>query len=294
MKRRITNLLFGLLFLVGFGILIYPTVSDQWNTYRQSKLITGYQEVVSEMREEDFTDEWIAARAYNQALEYNALYTDAFGGSDSELESTDYWKVLNVAEDGVMGYISIPAIKLKLAIYHGAAENVLQTGVGHIKGTNLPIGGDTNHAVLAAHRGLPSARLFTDIDQLQPGDMFYIYILNEIYAYQVDQIQDMVDKNDSVALGTALALEEGKDYVTLFTCTPYGVNSHRLLVRGIRVDYVADEKEEVRMTAPEVMLESVQNYYSFYLILGLSVTILLIVIMKLVMNHRSRKRGKSK
>ncbi len=292
MKRIITNILFGLLFLVGFGILIYPTVSDQWNTYRQSKLISSYQEVVAEMEEEDFTKEWEAARSFNEALEYNALYAGAFGAEGQELEDTQYWDVLNVAGDGVMGYLSIPKINIKLAIYHGSDESVLQTGVGHVNGTNLPIGGETNHCVLPAHRGLPSARLFTDIDQLEKGDMFYIHILDETFAYQVDRILDMVDKEDAEALGEALALEEGKDLVTLFTCTPYGVNSHRLLVRGFRVDYT-EEEEVAAVTAPEAMLESVQNYYMIYLIFGLSATFLVIVIMKFLMNRKSKKEKKS-
>jgi len=290
MKRIIRNILFGLIFLVGLGVLLYPTVSDQWNTYRQSKLINHYQEVVSQMKEEDFSAEWEKAIAYNDAMVYNALYDDVFGATQEDLKSTEYWKVLNVAGDGVMGYLSIPDIKVKLAIYHGSDETVLQTGVGHINGTNLPIGGDTNHTVLAAHRGLPSARLFTDIDQLEVGDVFYIYMMNETLAYQVDQILDMVDKNDAAALGAALALEEGKDYVSLFTCTPYGVNSHRLIVRGIRIPYEEEVKEEVKVTAPEVMLESVQNYYTFYLIFGLAVTLLVIIIMKFVFGRRRRKK----
>ena len=288
-KRRISGILFGLIFLIGFGVLMYPTVSNQWNTYRQSKLINHYQQVVSQMKEEDFSAEWEKARAYNDAMTYNALYDDAFGTGTEDLKSTEYWKVLNVAGDGVMGYLSIPDIKVKLAIYHGSDETVLQTGVGHINGTKLPIGGNTNHTVLAAHRGLPSARLFTDIDQLEKGDVFYIYMMNETLAYQVDQILDMVDKDDAAALGEALALEEGKDYVSLFTCTPYGVNSHRLIVRGTRIPYEEEIKEEVKVSAPEAMLESVQNYYSFYLIFGLSVTFLLIVIMKFFMGRKRRK-----
>lgn len=290
MKRLIRAILFGLIFLVGFGILIYPTVSDQWNTYRQSKLINNYQEVVSQMQEEDFSAEWEMARCFNEKLVYNALYTDAFGADAADLKETEYWKLLNIAGDGIMGYLSIPDIKVKLAIYHGADESVLQTGVGHINGTNLPVGGETNHSVLAAHRGLPSARLFTDIDQLELGDMFYINILDETFAYQVDRVQDMVDKNDAAALGAALEQEEGKDYVSLFTCTPYGVNSHRLIVRGVRVDYVEETKEEVKVTAPEVMLESVQNYYTFYLIFGLAFTFLVIIIMKFVLGRRSKKK----
>ena len=178
MKRIITNILFGLMFLVGFGILIYPTVSNQWNTYRQSKLITSYEEVVREMEEEDFSEEWALARGYNEEIEYNALYSDAFGSGNTDMKDAEYWKVLNLADDGIMGYISIPKINIKLAIYHGSEETVLQTGIGHIDGTKLPIGGESTHCVLSGHRGLPSARLFTDLDQMEKGDMFYIEAAN--------------------------------------------------------------------------------------------------------------------
>lgn len=287
MKRTVSGILFGLMFLVGFGVLIYPTVSNQWNTYRQSKLITSYEEVVQEMEEEDFSAEWELARNFNETIEYNAIYGDAFGTEDTDLEDTEYWKILNVANDGVMGYLSIPKINVKLAIYHGSEEEVLQTGIGHINGTKLPIGGESTHCVLAAHRGLPSARLFTDIDQLQKRDMFYVHVLDETLAYSVDQILDMVDKDDVDALEGALGIEEGEDHITLFTCTPYGVNSHRLLVRGSRVPY--NGEEDVVVTAPEAVVQSIQNYYMIYLILGLAVTFLVIVIMKTVMKHGDRK-----
>lgn len=291
MKRKINNILFGLLFLIGFGILVYPTVADQWNTYRQNKLITSYEERISEMQAEDFSAEWEKAEIYNQTMQYNALYSGLEDQGVSELEESEYWKVLNLAEDGVMGYLSIPKIDLKLAIYHGTAENVLQTGVGHVIGSNLPIGGETNHAILPAHKGLPSAKLFTDIDQLKKGDMFYVHILDQTFAYQVSDVFDMIDKDDAESLGKALARKEGKDLVTLFTCTPYGVNSHRLLVQGSRVEYM--EEEEVKnVSAPEAMLESVQNYYMIYLILGLSVTILIIVVMKFAMGRRKKKVAK--
>ena len=232
MKKKISAILFGLLFLVGFGILVYPTVSNQWNTYRQSQLISNYQSVVQDMTPEDFTQEWERAEAFNATITQNNLYSDVFGESTTDLQSTEYWKILNEAGDGIMGYLSIPKINIKLAIYHGTADDVLQTGVGHLNGTKLPIGGESTHCVVAAHRGLPSAKLFTDIDQLRNGDKFYIHVLDQVLAYEVDQILPMVDKDDHETLENALKIEEGKDQVTLFTCTPYGVNSHRLLVRG--------------------------------------------------------------
>lgn len=287
MKRKIANVLFGLLFLIGFGILVYPTVSDQWNTYRQSRLISNYETTVENLTEEDFSDEWQKAIAFDQALVRNDLYGDVFGEDDGELESTEYWNVLNVANDGVMGYLSIPKINVKHAIYHGTGDKVLQTGIGHLNGTKLPIGGESTHSVLAAHRGLPSARLFTDLDQIKKGDMFYVHVLDEILAYQVDQILDMVDKDDRETLEAALQIEEGKDQVTLFTCTPYGVNSHRLLVRGTRVPYNGEEEAETSVA--ESMLKTVQNYYMLYLILGLSITFLIILFMRFLFKAKDKK-----
>ena len=289
MKRKLSGILFGLLFLTGFGILVYPTVSNQWNTYRQSRLISDYEKVVSDMKPEDYTEEWEAAREFDSTLVQNNIYGDVFGSDDTQIEDTDYWKVLNVAEDGVMGYLSIPKINGRLAIYHGTAEDVLQTGIGHMNGTSLPIGGESTHSVLAAHRGLPAARLFTDIDQMQQGDMFYIHVLDETLAYQVDQILDMVEKDDHETLEDALQIQEGKDQVTLFTCTPYGVNSHRLLVRGTRVPY--NGEEETENTPVDSMLRAIQNYYMLYLILGVAVTLLVILIMKFLFDRKNKKHS---
>ena len=286
MKRRVPSILFALMFLLGFGILVYPTIANQWNTYRQSHLISNYEEVVQEMEKEDFSEYWEAARSFNQNITENKLYEDVFGIENSDMKDTEYWRVLNLTGDGIMGYISVPKINIKLAIYHGTAEDVLQTGVGHLGGTKLPIGDDSSHTVLAAHRGLPSARLFTDVDQLVKGDMIYIHVFDETFAYQVDQILDMIDKDDTEALQDALAVVDGEDKVTLFTCTPYGVNSHRLLVRGTRVAY--NGEEEVELSIPENMLKSVQNYYMIYLILGLAVTILVITIMRFVFNKKRK------
>ncbi len=282
MKRTWINLAFLLLFLVGFGILSYPTISDQWNTYRQSRLISTYEETVAQMEPADYSREWERARDFNDTFTKNNLYGDAFGASEGDLTDTEYWNVLNAAGDGVMGYLSIPKINIRLGVYHGTGEDVLQTGVGHLDGTKLPIGGESTHSVLAAHRGLPSARLFTDVDQLERGDRFYLHILDEIFAYEVDQILPMVDKDDTETLEEALQIVEGEDYVTLFTCTPYGVNSHRLLVRGTRVHY--EGEEEVESTPVDSMIRAVQNYYMLYLILGLSITLLVILVMRYLLH----------
>ena len=276
MKKKISAILFGLLFLVGFGILIYPTVSNQWNTYRQSQLISNYQSVVQDMTPEDFTQEWERAEAFNATITQNNLYSDVFGESTTDLQSTEYWKILNEAGDGIMGYLSIPKINIKLAIYHGTADDVLQTGVGHLNGTKLPIGGESTHCVVAAHRGLPSAKLFTDIDQLRNGDKFYIHVLDQVLAYEVDQILPMVDKDDHETLENALKIEEGKDQVTLFTCTPYGVNTERLLVRGHRVEYVEQEVEAEKTLFSGI---SIHTNYLLWVIVGLLVTTAFIVVL---------------
>lgn len=289
MKRKIFSILFGILFLAGFGILAYPTVSNQWNTYRQSKLISNYKEVTKNIDTEDFEKEWAKAEHYNDSITVNQpMSGDVFNESGKEDKNSAYWNVLNLSGDGIMGYISIPKINVELAIYHGTSDDVLQTGVGHIEGTKLPIGGEGNHTVLAAHRGLPSARLFTDLDQLVEGDKFYIHILDQVLAYQVDQILSMVDKDDTEALEQAMQIEEGQDYVTLFTCTPYGVNTHRLLVRGTRVEY--NGEEDTPQTPAESVKNIVQDYYMFFLIGGVAVTVIAIGVIRICMNRKRRKK----
>ena len=288
MKRKV---IFGILFFIGFLVVAYPVISDQWNTYRQSRLISDYDQKVSQMKEEDFEEVWEAARAYNETFSQNSILSDVFGiDGDQDIRSTEYWKVLNVTGDGIMGYLTIPKINVKLSVYHGTSEDVIQTGVGQLNGTKLPIGGESNHSVLSAHRGLPSAKLFTDIDQLGKGDRFYLHILNEDLAYEVDQVLPMIDKDDYDALEDAVKIEEGQDQVTLFTCTPYGVNSHRLLVRGHRVPYDG----ELETTPVESMVQVVRTYYMLYLLIGLGVTALAILTMRRIARRRERKRAGNK
>lgn len=291
MKRKITTFIFGLLFLAGFGILIYPTVSNQWNTYRQQQLISTYDKAVSKLEPEDFDAAWEAAETFNNSFDHNNIFGDVFSTQSklNDIKDTEYWKVLNIEGNGIMGYLSIPKINVKLSIYHGTSDEVLQTGVGHLNGTKLPIGGESTHSVLSAHRGLPSAKLFTDIDQMKKGDRFYLHILDENLAYEVDQILPMVDKDDHETLEKALQIESGQDYVTLFTCTPYGVNTHRLLVRGHRVPY---EGEEIASTPVDTMVQAIQNYYMLFLLLGLAVTALVIVLMKHLFKPRKKQAKK--
>lgn len=283
MKKRLSGILFGLVFLTGLGIFLYPTISEQWNKYHQSKAIAGYEELVADMAEEDFDTVWAEAGSYNAAITMNTFGGDAFSKQENSQKDTAYWAVLNLENNGIMGYISIPKINQKLPIYHGTSDPVLQIGVGHISGTKLPVGGKGTHSVLAAHRGLPSARLFTDIDQLKAGDKFYIHVLNEVLAYEVDRILPMVDKNDMESLTEALQNEEGQDYVTLFTCTPYGVNSHRLLVRGHRTEYHGEDDEN--LTVEEAMLQSVKDYYMFYALLAVASSILIAICIRMFRNR---------
>lgn len=289
MLRKIASYLFALLFLVGLGVLTYPTISNQWNTYRQNQLISTYQETVAAMTPEDFSTEWEQANALNATITENNIHGDVFGEDEEDNEMSAYRQALNIRGDGIMGYLTIPKINVKLSIYHGTADSVLQTGVGHLNGTSLPIGGQGTHSVLAAHRGLPSSKLFTDVDQLEEGDVFYIKVLDETLAYQVDQILPMVESTDMDTLSEALAIDDNEDYVSLFTCTPYGVNTHRLIVRGTRIPYEPTEITDDN-TPAGVVVEAVKDYYMLYLIAGLVVALILILLLRLIF-RRKRNKG---
>ncbi|MDO5134991.1 MAG: class C sortase [Eubacteriales bacterium] len=226
-------------FLAGLGILLYPTISDLWNNYRNQQLISEYSSAVEELEPEDYTELWEEARAYNQEHRVNTIM-DAFDQEKGDyVLSHPYDQILNPMGNEIMGYVEIPKINVRLAIYHGVGAEALENGCGHIEGTSLPIGGVGNHAALSAHRGLPSAKLFTDLDQLEEGDLFLIRVLDEVLAYRVDQILTVLPQETE-----ALAIQEDKDLVTLVTCTPYGVNSHRLLVRGVRTEYQEEDEKE--------------------------------------------------
>lgn len=225
MKKQGTTILLLLVFLTGLGIMLYPTVSDAVNRAHQTRVLDSYDKTVSAL-ENDLEKEQMleAARAYNAAVAADSkalLHPEQF---------PEYATLLNVSGSGVMGYVSIPKLRTMLPIYHGTDASVLQVGAGHLEGTSLPIGGAGTHAVLSAHRGLPSARLFTDLDQLEIGDTFQITVLDRTLTYAVDKISIVLPTETEL-----LAVEPEGDYVTLMTCTPYGINSHRLLVRGVRV-----------------------------------------------------------
>lgn len=224
-KSRIATIIIGAVFLAGMSLLLYPTVSNLWNSYHQSRAIVDYTEQVGETSEE------IASRLWADAVEYNAgLAADADRFSMTDEKRKAYESQLNLSAGGVMGYLEIPRINCYLPIYHGTDSSALQTGIGHLEGSSLPTGGKGTHCVLSGHRGLPSAKLLTDLDEMEVGDLFSLEVLDQTLTYEVDQIQT-VDPYDL----SALEIDPEKDYCTLVTCTPYGINTHRLLVRGHRV-----------------------------------------------------------
>ncbi|AGU77296.1 class C sortase [Streptococcus intermedius] len=229
--------MFGLLalFFIGVGLLVYPSFSDYWNTFHQSRVIMKYADRVSNMNKDEYARLIKEANQYNQELQKTGIKWNM-----TDAEKASYNRYLDFESSGVMGYITIPKINVELPIYHGTSDSILQTSIGHIEGSSLPVGGLGSHTILSGHRGLPSARLFTNLDQLAAGDTFTLTVLNETYTYEVDQIR-IVEPTDL----SSLQLEPGKDYCTLVTCTPYGVNTHRLLVRGHRVENVNGNAELV-------------------------------------------------
>ena len=280
MKKDRTNLILVLIFIIGLSVMLYPTVSDYWNSRTQSRAVATYNETVESMSEEDYEEMFQEAEAYNEALSQVSM---PFVNFD---QVAGYEDILDVSGTGIMGYISIPEIDVRLPIYHGTSDPVLQIGAGHMYGTGLPVGGEGNHSVIAGHRGLPSARLFTDLDQLETGDKFYLHVLDKVLAYEVDQISDMVDKDDIDTLTSLMQKQEGEDLVTLFTCTPYGINSHRLLIRGHQVEYHGEDEEN---EDENTMLRSVREYYMLYGLALLAALLLLAVIIRFVRRKKVLK-----
>lgn len=275
MKSKTSKLMIGIIFLTGLSLLLYPFVANQWNNYRQKQLISSYEQTVSQKEASngiDYDAELKKAEAYNEAL-LPSILPDSFAIADASEEDQTYMNTLNIAGDEMMGIVEIPKIDIKLPIYHTTEEDVLKQAAGHLEGSSLPIGGKSTHAVISAHRGLPSASLFTDLDQLKKGDLFLIHVLNKTLCYEVDKISVVKPEETS-----ALAVEEGEDLVTLLTCTPYGVNTERLLVRGHRVPYeeqkVADEKTPLSGI-------SLHTNYLLWVIVGLAVTAFFILVLYL-------------
>ena len=244
MRKKHSNLILVLVLLVGLSILAYPIVSDWVNAKNQSHLIADYSKAVESIDDAGYEALFAAAGQYNRALlekPYRWLL------SDEELAA--YNEILDVTGNGVMGYVEIPCISVFLPVFHGANRDVLQVAAGHVEGSSLPVGGESTHSVISAHRGMPSSKLFTDLDQVELGDIFTFSLLNRTLAYEVDQILVVLPQELE-----ALEIEEGQDYFTLVTCTPYGVNSHRLLVRGHRIE-TAEEAGVIRITADAVRID---------------------------------------
>lgn len=272
MKKHLPTIMLILVFLVGLSLLLYPTVSDYWNSLHQSRAIATYAENVAELDNDTYDHLWAQAQAFNEGiLSRSNLY------ALSEEEQEQYEQALDVSGSGIMGYIEIPEIKCSLPIYHGTDEAALQIAAGHIEWTSLPVGGEGTHCVISGHRGLPSAKLFTNLDQLEVGDLFLLRVLDETLTYEVDQIL-IVEPHEL----DALHIEEGKDLCTLVTCTPYGVNTHRLLVRGHRVEN-QEAAKIVRVTADAMQIDPV-------MVAPLVAAPMLLLLLVWVMAHGRKKK----
>lgn len=243
-RDHFLTVLFILILFAGLSLLLYPSISNYWNSFHSTQAISNYTEEVANLDHQEYDDLWDAARKYNEEL---SRHGTAYRLTDEQTQQ--YETLLNVSRLGIMGSIEIPEIDVNLPIYHGTDESVLQVAVGHLEWSSLPIGGDGTHCVLSGHRGLPSAKLFTNLDQLEKGDTFLLRILDEVLTYEVDQIL-IVEPQETAAL----QIEHGKDYCTLITCTPYGINTHRLLVRGHRIDTL-QEASAIRIIADAIQIE---------------------------------------
>lgn len=244
MKNKLTTILLILALFAGLSLLLYPTVSDYWNSLHASQAVADYAENVRNLEAEKYEQVLQDAKSYNQMLPYEQT---TFALSEEEKEAYD--ALLDISGTGVMGYIEIPTVNISLPVYHGTEDAVLQIAVGHLEWSSLPVGGESTHCVLSGHRGLPSARLFTNLDKLVAGDKFIMRVLDEVLTYEVDQIL-IVEPTDV----STLIIEAGKDLCTLVTCTPYGINSHRLLVRGHRIEN-QDEAKAIRVTSDAIQIE---------------------------------------
>ena len=272
MKKNKSTLILILVFFVGLSVMLYPTISDYVNQRNQSRAVANYAQSVDTMTDADYSAYFDAADAFNAqvAANENALYRpDQLSG---------YYDTLDITGTGIMGYITIAKIGVELPIYHGTSDSVLQIAAGHLEGTSLPVGGASTHAVISAHRGLPSAKLFTNLDQLEVGDTFTITVLDRVLTYEVDK--------STIVLPTQtddLLVADGKDYVTLMTCTPYGINTHRLLVRGRRVE-TPDQFKRIRVTAEALKIEPI------IVAPVMALPMLLILLIGMLLSTRKRKK----
>ena len=271
-KKNLSSIILVLIFIIGLSLLLYPSFSDYWNSFHQSRAIASYAQSVTTIDDDQYEKMWAQAQEYNTTL---AKKQNRWVLSEEEYE--EYEDLLNIGGTGIIGYIEIPNIKVSLPIYHGVDEAVLQIAVGHIEGSSLPVGGEGTHCVISGHRGLPSAKLFTNLDEMEEGDLFMMRVLDETLTYEVDQIR-IVEPEDL----SALEIEEGKDLCTLVTCTPYGNNSHRLLVRGHRVENM-ESANSIRVTADAMQIDPVM------VAPVIAVPILLILLIWLLVHYRKRR-----
>ena len=274
-KKNLITVILVAVFLAGAGLLAYPTVADWWNSFHQSRAVASYMEAVTNLDTSKYDEILASADRYNEKLAKTGIIW-----TPDEKQTAEYMKELDVNNTGIMGYIDIPKIDVKLPIYHGTDDAVLQIAIGHITGTSLPVGGASSHCLVSGHRGLPSARLFTDIDKLQTGDTFTMNVLNRTVTYQVDQIR-VVEPTDL----SDLQIEKGKDYCTLITCTPYGINTHRLLVRGHRV---SNAQGDALVVADAMQIETV--FVAPFI--GVPVLVLLVIMMFVMTGLERRKHRK--
>ena len=273
----------GALMLAGLSLLVYPLVANTWNNHVQATLVNNYAESVENAIKEgtlDIDAEFDKAYRYNEEL-LPSILPDSFAEAEANGADQTYMSILNANGDGIMGYIQIPSINVKLPIFHTTSEDVLQTGVGHLEGSSLPVGGESTHSVLSAHRGLPSATLFTDLDKVQIGDDFFLIIMDEYIAYEVDQIE-VVEPDDT----SLLQVEDGKDLCTLITCTPYGVNTQRLMVRGHRIPYTPELLADAK--TPTFGTVSLRTNYLLWVIVGLAIVTAFIIVLHLIDKRKSK------
>ncbi len=286
-KNNYKLICIGALMIAGLSLLLYPLVANTWNNHVQSQLVSNYTEAVTTAIEEgkiNTEDELNRAYEYNEEL-LPSILPDSFAAAEANGTDANYMSILNANDDGIMGYVQIPSINVKLPIFHTTDEDVLQIGVGHLEGSSLPVGGADTHAVLSAHRGLPSATLFTDLDKVQIGEDFFLIIMDEYLAYEVDQIE-VVEPDDT----SLLRVEDGKDLCTLITCTPYGVNTERLMVRGHRVEYTPKLLADAK--TPTFGVVSLHTNYLLWVIVGLTIVAVFILILYLF-DKKQNKRGNS-
>jgi len=272
MKKYTLNIITALVILAGLTLISYPFLGDWYNRLHQGQVMQNYDQDVAGINQAELDRERAQARAYNESLLGTVQLTDPFEADANQTSSGSYHSILNIGGDGMMGYIRIPAIDVKLPIYHGTGEDILDKGVGHLEQTSFPIGGESTHTVLSAHTGSPAAELFTNLDKLEKGDLFFLEVLGETLAYKVDQIK-VVDPTDI----DSLMIESSKDYATLVTCTPYGINSHRLLVRGERTEYIEEQDQNV---AGQSMVTSKRYIIMIVCLCFLAVSIITFIIIR--------------